>query len=205
MEPWKATLIGAVGTWAVVVMAVFGDWVRSWYKPALKVSKGTFSNLLALHNNGQSARYYLVGVSNGRRAVRSAHEVQLVLTRIEKSGPKGIEILFDEIMPLSWVRQELHPLLTRTVGTDATAALFFVQGDGLLGFTPAMAPSGMLANHFPRDHRGATTLWITLQALSIETDSAPIRLRIEWDGGWRNDKVGLEASCRVSVDPPPRQ
>jgi len=85
-------------------------------------------------NSDQSARYYLVRVSNGR-AVRSAHEVQLALTRMERSGAKGIETLFDKIMPLSWQRQELHPLLTRTVGTDAIAVLFFLQGDGLLGFT----------------------------------------------------------------------
>src|SRR4051794_27803630 len=123
MEPWKAIIIGAAGTWMVAVMAVFGDWVKTWYKTALNVGVGEFSNSLAMHNNGQSARYYLVRVSNGRRAVRSAHEVQLALTRMERSGAKGIETLFDEIMPLSWQRQELHPLLTRTVGTDAIAVL----------------------------------------------------------------------------------
>ncbi len=139
MEPWKAILIGAAGTWVVAVMAVFGDWVKSWFKPRLNVGKGEFSNSPAIHANGQSTRYYLVRVSNDRRAVRAAHEVQLVLTRIEKSGAKGIETIFDEIMPLSWQRQELHPLLTRTVGTDAIASLFFVQEDGLLGITPALS------------------------------------------------------------------
>jgi hypothetical protein len=205
METWKAILIGAFGTWIVAFMAVFGDWVKSWFKPRLNVGKGEFSNSLAIHSNGQSARYYLVRVSNARREVRSAHEVQIVLTRIEQSGRRGIETSFDEIMPLSWQRQELHPLLTRTVGTDAIAALFFVQEDGLLGITPALAPRGELATHLPREHRGPTTLWITLRALSIEADSTPIRLKIEWNGQWRDDKVGLEAICRVSVDPPASQ
>jgi hypothetical protein len=201
MEPWKAILIGAAGTWVVAVMAVFGDGVKSWYRPKLNVGKGEFSNSLAMHGNGQSARYYIVPVANERRAVRPAHEVQLVLTRIEKSGAKGIETIFDEIMPLAWQRQELHTLLTRTVGTDAIAGLFFVQQDGLLGITPALSPRGELASHFPREHRGPTTLWISLQALSNEADSTSIRLKIEWDGQWRDDKVGLEGVCRVSVDP----
>ena len=203
METWKAILIGALGTWLVAIFAIWGEWLRSrLFKPELRVSKGEFSGNVATHLNGKRARYYLVSVQNPKR-FPVAHEVQLVLTRIEKSGTSGPEILFDEIMPLSWVRQELQPLLTRTVGPDATAALFFVQDDGMFAFTPMISPAGTLPLHFPREHRNANTLWVTLQALSIERDSPAIRLKIEWSGQWRQDKARIIAACSVSVDRPP--
>lgn len=99
----------------------------------------------------------------------------------------------------------MYPLVTRTVGPDAIAALFFVQDDGVLAFTPMLSPRGELASHFPREHRGASTLWVTLQALSIEADSPPIRLKIQWNGQWRQDRAGIDAACSVSVDQQPNR
>ena len=113
-----------------------------------------------------------------------------MLTRIEKSGQHGPEILFDEIMPMGWVRQELSPLLTRTVGSDQLASVFFVQTDGTLGFTPTISPSG-LASHFPQLHQGRNTFWITLRAVSIEADSHSNRLKIEWSGQWHPGKAEI--------------
>jgi hypothetical protein len=201
VETWKAILFGAVGTWVVAVLAIWGERIRSYlFKPGIQIGKGEFSGSPAIHEGGHAARYYFVPVRNPTR-FPPAHEVHLVLTRIERSGPSGVEILFDEIMPLSWVRQELHRLLTRTVGPDAIASLFFVQDDGVLGFTPALTPQGGLATHFPRSHKGPVILWATLRALSIEADSSSMRLKIDWNGQWRSDIAGLNAACRVTVDP----
>lgn len=200
MEPWKAILIGAIGTWIIAIIAVGDRFISYLLKPKLHVDKGTFSGMLPTHTNGKKARYYLIRVKNPKR-IPPAHEVELVLTRIEKSGARGPEILFDEIMPLMWQRQELYPLRTRTIGADAIAALFYVQDDGTLGFVPALSPGGGLATHFPREHAGRSTLWVTLQAISTEADSPPIRLKIEWDGQWHAGKAEIEKRCNVSVDP----
>jgi hypothetical protein len=201
MKTWQAILIGAAGTWLVAILAIWGERLRAWlFRPTLRVGKGEFSGTVGKHQDGKSARYYLVRVDNPSR-FPPAHEVQLVLTRIEKSGQSGPEILFDEIMPLSWMRQELNSLLTRTVGTYQDAAVFFVQDDGMLAFTPMLTPRGELAGHFPREHRGPATLWVTLRALSVETDSPAMRLKIEWNGQWRSDKVGISVACSVTVDP----
>jgi hypothetical protein len=198
METWVAILIGACGTWIIAIIAI-GDRLIG---PRLHVLKGEFSGSMAQHPDAaHSARYYVVPVSNSRRSFRTAHEVHIVLTRIEKSTEQGRQIIFDEIMPLSWVRQELYGPLTRTIGPDQKAALFFVEQDGLLALTPALGPNGELATHFPRENRGPTTLWLTLQAVSNEADSPPICLKIAWNGEWRNDKVGLEHVCNVSLAP----
>ena len=85
METWVAIIIGAVGTWFIAIFAI-ADRVKSWWiKPELRVDKGSFSSTVAIHGNGKRARYYLVRVRN-HRMVPPAHEAQLVLTRLEKSG-----------------------------------------------------------------------------------------------------------------------
>jgi hypothetical protein len=196
MEPWVAILIGAVGTWIIAIFAVADRFKGLFLQPQ-------FSGTTAAHSNGQRARYYFVNVENQRRYIASAHEVQAVLTRIQKSGAAGPETIFDEVMPLPWQRQELQPLLTRTLGTSSLAGVFYVQQDGTLGITPVGGPERTVAAHFPREHIGPCTLWITLRALSIEADSPSIRLRINWSGQWHDGKAEIEGQCVVTVEPDP--
>jgi hypothetical protein len=200
MPTWIAILIGAAGTWIIALIAVGGPILRLILAPRLQIERNGFSGTTATHNNGQKARYYFVWVKNRWRRVSAAHEVQLVLTRIEKSGAAGPEIIFDEIMPLPWQRQEYERLLTRTVGSPAVAGIFYVQGDGVFSFTPATAAGGVAA-HFPQPHQGASTWWITLRALSIEADSPSQRLKIDWNGQWPDGKAEIERACTVTIDP----
>jgi hypothetical protein len=202
METWKAILIGAVGTWVIAVIAVAQRSTSGWLRPKLCVERNGFSGTIVTHPDGKRARYYLMRVRNPRR-IPPAHEVQLVLTRLERSGAHGPEILFDEIMPFGWIRQELSPLLTRKIGPDALSALFFVQEDDVLRFTPAAASSGVIIvyPHFHYNHQAPVTLWVTLQAVSVEADSRPIRLKIEWNGPWHAGKSEIERACPVSLDP----
>jgi|SRR6266404_5316806 len=132
MEPWIAILIGAVGTWIIAIIAVGDRLIAYLFRPELRVEKGEFSGTVATHAGDQKARYYLVRVRNPKR-IPPAHEVELMITKIEKSGASGPEILFDEIMPLSWQRQELYPLRGRTVGPDALAVCRQSISDSWLG------------------------------------------------------------------------
>lgn len=203
METWQAILIGAVGTWVIAIIAVGDRALNYFFKPKLRVvDKGEFSGTLAKHGD-QKVRYYLIRVRNLNRT-HPATDAELVATRIEKSGSAGRDILFDEFMPMGWVRQELYPSRARKIGRDAIAALFFVREDGALGLAPALGPDNVLAAHFPLIHRGRTTLWITLQATSTEVDSPPIRLKIAWDGQWHDGKAEIESGCMVSLDPLPK-
>ncbi len=221
MEPWRAILIGATGTWIIALFAI-GDRLIG---PKLRVRHTGFSGDMALNDIGPgtkprsrlallrqlwghsaarapsgrslNARYYFVRASNSRRRFRTAHEVQLIITRIEKEVGNVRQIIWDEIMPVSWVRQELYTILTRTVGPDASAAVFYVQADGVLGITPAHGPKGEVPRHFPVRHQGSVTLWVRLQAISIEADSSPVTLKITWDGKWHHTKAALERACCV--------
>lgn len=191
----------AVSTFMAVVVALcLAFAARQANKPGLSILPNGFSGDIAKLGD-QKARFYLMRVKNPRRTIRPAHDVQFLFTRIEKSASHGPEILFDEVMPLGWVRQELYPVLTRTVGPDAFAALFCVKEDGRLAFWPARPESGTVATHFPLIQKPPVTLWVTLQAVSIEADSLPMRLKIEWNGPWHDEKSEIERACKVSLDP----
>ena len=98
IEAWQAILIGAAGTWIIALIAV-GDRL---IKPKLRVRKQGFSPNISHHDN-VAVRYYLVQASNSRRRFRTAHEVQLIITRIERQVGNVRQTIWDEIMPLSWV------------------------------------------------------------------------------------------------------
>jgi hypothetical protein len=110
METWIAILIGAVGTWVIAIIAIWDKFLSSRFlRPTLHIGTGEFSGTPARHRTGQSARYYLVPVENLRRPFSQAHEVQLVLTRLEKSGgsgrsvtPKLLEIILLMALRLLW-------------------------------------------------------------------------------------------------------
>jgi hypothetical protein len=125
------------------------------------------------------ARYYHVRVGNSRR-FSPAHEVRVVMTLVESPGPDQLpQAVYSATLPLKWRNQEADPRPSRTIGTDDFADLLYVNEEGALYLTPMITP-----NNFPLRHTVATMLWVTVQALSIEADSEPLRLQIAWDGQW---------------------
>ncbi len=69
----------------------------------------------------------------------------------------------------------------RTIGPDAYADLCSVVKGKWLQLHPLVAP-----NNFQVVRREPLTFVVTVQARSNETDSAPLRLQISWDGGWHD-------------------
>ena len=194
MQPWQAILIGAAGTWVVAILAIWGEKIRLWlFKPTLDIGQGEFSGTMARHAGDRSARYYKLPVRNPKR-FPAAHEVQLVLTRIEKSGAHGPEIIFDEIMPLWWDRQELEaPSETHNRYGPLCVPLFHT-GRRLAGVY-----ASKLACSFPARTSGRHNALGDVADSSIEADSRSTRLKIDWNGQWRSDKIGLSTNCRVTV------
>jgi hypothetical protein len=131
------------------------------------------------------ARYYHVRARNLSRAP-AAHDVQIVITRIETVGPSGLpQAAYTGPLPLTWRHAQLHPV-ARTVGPDADADLFFVLENKPLEFVPMLTP-----NNFPIRHDGPVQLWVTIQARATEGDSAPLRLHIAWNGKWAEGEAEM--------------
>jgi hypothetical protein len=102
------------------------------------------------------------------------------MTLVESPGPDQLpQAVYSATLPLKWRNQEADPRPSRTIGADDFADLLYVNEGGSLYLTPMIIP-----NNFPLRHIGATMLWVTVQALSIEADSELLRLQIAWDGQW---------------------
>ena len=143
-----------------------------------------------------AARYYHVRLSNqGRARFPSAHQAQVMITRLELEGPdRQPQAIWQQPLPLKWRYQEVDPATTRTVGPDVEADLFYVTEHSSLQLTPMIQP-----NNFRSTYQTATKLWVTLQARSLETDSEPICVQIAWDGQWEAGEAEMARHLIVGI------
>ena len=196
---WVA-LFSGIGTWAVGVLAIWGDQIRSLFgfSPQLRIKQiglGKPVDQKHAEQKMRTARYYYLSVENTVR-LPAAHETRFLITRVEKRGPDGQPIVvFAEKVQLSWVRGEVYPL-ARTIGPDAEANLLWIGDDGAFQFELA----GGTPFHFPPPTLKQPVLfWVTVQAQSIEADSPALRLRVEWNARWVE---GDQDHLVVTPDPP---
>jgi hypothetical protein len=94
---WGVSFCGAVATVGVVLVALFGEFFRSkLFSPVLQLqllrAEGEKGKIFYPSQDGTSgrfedARYYHVQVSNKRRRLSPAQNVQVFLTRVEEPGP----------------------------------------------------------------------------------------------------------------------
>lgn len=149
-----------------------------------------------------AARYYHLRVTNSK-AYPAAHDVQVLLTAVDRPGPSGEpKRLYTGALPLSWINAHLHPL-TRTIGskTEADVDLLFVRDfqsgenaeDAFMHFIPMVIP-----NNFEAKFSGDTHLWITAIARGLEGESKPLRLKIDWDGKWERGDAEMARHFEIT-------
>jgi hypothetical protein len=188
--------IGIAGTWAIAFLAVWGEQIRAaLFKPKLQIKllnnlgERTRHDVVVLES-GQAkivrsfpVRYYHIRVTNRSRVV--AHDVQVLVTQLDLRGPGGNPqtIYKSAHLPLVWIMQEIYGRV-RTIGraTAADADLLFVQSE-FLKIVLAVTP-----NNFPDTMSGASEqhFWLTVVARGLESESKPLRLKIDWDGKWED-------------------
>jgi hypothetical protein len=193
--PTWVTEAGVFGTWAVGLLALFGDRIRAWcFKPKLELTlKSRIGSLCpqdlydekGIKTGTTTARYYHLRVIN-RRSFPLANEVQILIIGVERTDtedrrPSDLYVP----LPLGWVNG-LHPL-ARKIGstTPGDADLLFVR-EGMLEFRPVVVPKNFQARYFNMAH-----LRVTAIARSIEVESEPLRLQIDWDGVWDADDEAM--------------
>ena len=97
-------------------------------------------------------------------------------------------------VPIGWRHGKLFPV-SRTVGSEAFIDICSVaQGQGLR-LHPLLAPNNLKAAW-----AGACTFIITVQARGAEADSAPVRLKIAWDGSWHDGAQEMQRHLSIVVD-----
>jgi len=200
---WLVSLGGAIATLAAVLVALFGDWIKSrLFSPKLTLSlKNTIGEKTTvtsqwqtdqgLQQRNEDARYYHVNVSNQVRWP-SANQTQVYLLRVEEPGPDGeLQVTWAGDLPVQWTHQSIYPM-ARTIGPSAYCDLCsIVKGKGVQ-LHPLIVP-----NNFPLQKATATTLVVSLQARGNEGESPISRFQIAWNGNWDDGDTEMSRHLKV--------
>lgn len=200
---WVVQVATAVGTIAAVVVALFGDWLRTRFAPPKLILK--LQNELGIKvdptiltapdgsTREAASRWYHVRVENGRRW-SSATQVQVFLLRVEEpDAAREYKLMWFGEIPIRWRYQEINPLI-RSIGYPADCDLCSVVKGKWLELHPIITPLELTARR-----REASHLILTLQARGLEGDSNLLRVRIDWDGQWADDTQEMAAHMVVKV------
>jgi hypothetical protein len=205
----KIQLAIAVTTFLAVLVALFGDWIRSKFKflrptLVLRLSDRTEGEVttafLSQQDGGQPrperALYHYLAVENPRR-VPVATDVRVWLVKIEHQGPDGdfIPVWASEI-PVQWHLEQAQRA-QRHIGARAEAVLFDIVKDKWLELAPLV-----ITNNVPYRYRvedGPCHIIATFQARSIETDSNLLRVRIDWTGDFSENPVEMRHHLSFKV------
>jgi hypothetical protein len=188
---WVAQVAIAVGTIAVVVVALFGDRLRARFAPpklilTLENDRGVKTPVTLTGSDGNTSetvgRWYHLRVINERREWSPAKQVQVFLLRVEEPDAAGeYKNTWVGEIPMRWAHQELSPLF-RTVGYPVLCDLCSVVRDSWIELHPLVVPFALNAKR-----KGGCNLLVTLQARGVEADSNLVRVKIAWDGKWADD------------------
>jgi hypothetical protein len=193
---------GVIGTWAVAIVALFGDRLRAMlFKPdlhlELKSEVGSWCPQSVGAPDGgarrfRDAHYYHLRVTN-RARYPSAKDVQgllLGVERLEQEPQRPGELYVP--LSLGWAGG-VYPL-AREIGTktDAIADLLFVHEDGSLEFVVVHAPF-----NFQSVYSGETHLRATAVAKGVDCESNILRLEIHWDGMWERDEEAMKKHFKI--------
>ena len=223
MPAWVAEA-GIAAQVVIATAAIFGERIRAWFGPRLRLElanpHGQPQTLIvtlpgpeavslpedaAAHQwQFVAGRYYHVRVTN-RTAHPEAREVEVLLTQLDVQGPDGSpQTVFSGTIPLGWQHYDIR---SRTIGraTIANADLFAVHAGltGISDYPPTLffAPKVPTLD-FPEQMFGAQHFWLTLIARGLNGESNPLRLRVDWDGGWDRGDAEMARRLIITVQPP---
>jgi hypothetical protein len=188
---WWIKLASALFTFAAVVVALFGPWLRHKLTPSrlrikLASPDGHFSPA-HIQVGGKTeitnSRWYHIRVENERSRWSPVTQVQVFLMRVEErnAGEDYNEVWSGEIA-LKW-RHMPPEVGGRTVGHSIESDLISVFQIGTLMGHPVLMPHP-LAKYLHRD--GKCRMKLILQARGLEADSNVLAVEVAWDGAWED-------------------
>lgn len=181
-EGWSLIVqaAAAVGTIAVVFIAVWGEYFRQRFagprlRLKLRSSEGEFTTL----SDGTSARYYHLLAQNDRKWA-PAQKVIVFLVNVEKPGPDGYwqSAMETGPIPLSWQFGKFAPGLP-TLGSDRVCDIGRItKSHGFEILTP------FKPNNFNGMLPSAGKLRLSFEIVGENALSNTFAVEIAWDGGW---------------------
>jgi hypothetical protein len=206
-------LLIALATFMAVVVALFGEWFKArFFPPRLRLSivnplgiktpvHLTFRDADGVeHVKKKAGRYYHVQVENTALWPK-ATQVQICIVKVEEPGPDGqFMVTWTGEIPLTWEFQPLHGLM-RDVGRTAKADLCAVVQDKWLQLRTMIEVLNFQSTRRKDDPLAIMNFIVTLEARSVETSSAPLRVKISWDRAWSDGDVEMQQHFTVQPQP----
>jgi hypothetical protein len=183
-------LFVAIGTVAVAILAIWGDWFRDkLVAPKLIIQLKDSQGHLTTLQNGQKAIYYHLTIINKRKWV-IARGVQVMLEGVWLKAADGTfkaESLASEL-PLVWTFPQFSPLAPNI--SDQKNCDFGHLSENEMVFKPELY---IIPNNF----RGYVTPNQTVRySLRVKaenfTSGKTIVFEVSWDGNWSNDMAEME-------------
>ena len=194
---------GVIATFAAVVVALFGDWLRGrLFRPKLVLSlkdiSGTYTPIEATKPGGETlkrmSRWYHVVVSNQRR-LSPATDVQVLLLRVEEpDGLNQFAVKWNGELPLPWRQGSLYPML-RSVTYPIEADLFYVLENEYMELCTVIQAFALQNRKKP-----PVKLRLTLQAKSSEVDSNLLHVTLGWNGNWVEDQIQMQSHLTIMAE-----
>jgi hypothetical protein len=210
MAPAWVTEVSAMGSLPVAIVALFGEKLRNrLLPPKLIVEKVDDEGDLvpqtitwqdesgARQQHQRDARYYYLRVTNTRRLISPAHDVQVVIESVETPGPNAQPVqVFRGPLPLTWRHGHAYPP-ARTIGPVTECDFLVATAEPSLGIMASFAP-----NNLTVEYPHATRMWLTVPAHASECDSDPVRFEVAWDGKWDRGEAEMKMH-HLTITPAP--
>jgi len=192
-----ASVFTAIGTVAVAIAAIWGDWIRSKIaSPRLELSLVSRSDQTKT-GAGLLRIYHHIHVRNTRQW-SPAKNVRIVVQSLMRKGADGTFFPEYLILPLQlcWVFPNSHELLP-TIGPEDRCDLGWLEQTPPPSAGPKTIEQFKLSTYItPNNFRGFVraneSIRVIVIALSENAESKPLLVEISWDGVWSPDREEME-------------
>jgi hypothetical protein len=184
-----AAIFTAIGTVAVAILAIWGDWVRArLVGPKLELALRDPRGELNTRNDGKRELYYHIEVTNGRKW-SPARQARVMLTEVEKKIADG-SFVRDPLIPLqlTWAYSAAAGEMLPTIVANQTCDLGCLTENGdRFRLTTYSRP-----NNFHGFIIAGQTMRATVVAMADNVQSLPLCIEISWDGKWSADSSEMQ-------------
>jgi hypothetical protein len=195
---------GVLATLVLAAIALWGEQLKAkWFGPRLTLRLLDRDGERQMLPTGTYARYYRLRVANSSRM--PASNVRVLLTRIARPDANGTfqwQVVSGGIQ-LEWQHGHALPQQYLVLGPrPQNADLGSVLQQGTFSLTPLFQPPGL---RLALGLGGERSMIVESIAASDETESAPLRVSIAWDGQWSDDTAEMRRHLVIEEEPCPRQ
>jgi hypothetical protein len=183
-EFWLVIVQGAaaVGTLALAVLAIWGEWCRARFaRPQLTVALRKKEGERTVFGDGRAVRYHHLVVKNNRRWA-PARNVMTVVTAVNRLGPDGSwqPKLQTGPLPLTWQFGGGIPNQS-LIGSERVCDLGLILKGEPFRLALLVTP-----NSLDPQVRKTERMRVTVRAVAETAESSAVTIEVSWDGEWED-------------------